>query len=60
LPEGLARRAFRSASPPPQFGTGRLTGALLGRLTHHVHIPEMNRDNSRLGQSRARQADASV
>ncbi|KDB05080.1 hypothetical protein U879_03310, partial [Defluviimonas sp. 20V17] len=32
----------------------RLTGALLDRLTHHVHILEMNGDSYRLAQSRAR------
>ena len=40
------------------FGTERLTGALLDRLTHHVNILEMNGDSYRLGQSRARKADA--
>ena len=35
------------------FGSGRLTGALLDRLTHHVHILEMNGNSFRLGQSRA-------
>ena len=30
------------------FGSERLTGALLDRLTHHVHILEMNGDNYRL------------
>ena len=34
------------------FGSGRLTGALLDRLTHHVHILEMNGDSFRLKQSR--------
>ena len=34
------------------FGSERLTGALLDRLTHHVHIPEMNGDSFRLKQSR--------
>jgi DNA replication protein DnaC len=29
-----------------------LTGAILDRLTHHVHIPEMNGDSFRLRQSR--------
>ena len=38
------------------FGTERLTGALLDRLTHHVNILEMNGDSYRLGQSRARKA----
>lgn len=37
------------------FGTERLTGALLDRLTHHVSILEMNGDSYRLAQSRARQ-----
>ena len=34
------------------FGSERLTGALLDRLTHHVHILEMNGDSYRLNQSR--------
>jgi len=34
------------------FGSQRLTGALLDRLTHHVHILEMNGDSFRLKQSR--------
>jgi DNA replication protein DnaC len=34
------------------FGSERLTGALLDRLTHHVHILEMNADSYRLKQSR--------
>ena len=37
------------------FGSERLTGALLDRLTHHVNILEMNGDSYRLGQSKARQ-----
>jgi len=36
------------------FGSERLTGALLDRLTHHVHILEMNGDSYRLTQSRQR------
>lgn len=40
------------------FGSERLTGALLDRLTHHVHILEMNGESYRLGQSRARKAQA--
>ena len=36
------------------FGSERLTGALLDRLTHHVHILEMNGDSYRLDQSRKR------
>ena len=40
------------------FGTERLTGALLDRLTHHVNILEMNGESYRLNQSRARLANA--
>ena len=36
------------------FGDERLTGALPDRLTHHVHILEMNGQSYRLSQSRAR------
>jgi len=36
------------------FASERLTGALLDRLTHHVHILEMNGDSYRLGQSKRR------
>lgn len=35
------------------FGCGRLTGALLDRLTHHVHILEMNGMSHRLGNRAA-------
>jgi len=34
------------------FGSERLTGAILDRLTHHVHILEMNGDSFRLRESR--------
>jgi DNA replication protein DnaC len=34
------------------FGSERLTGALLDRLTHHVHIIEMNGDSFRRKHSR--------
>ncbi len=37
------------------FGSERLTGALLDRLTHHVHILEMNGESFRLKQSRRKQ-----
>jgi len=40
------------------FGSERLTGALLDRLTHHVHILEMNGDSYRLGQSRSQKQKA--
>src|SRR5471032_624956 len=36
------------------FGSERLTGALLDRLTHHVHILEMNGDSFRLAHSKRR------
>ncbi len=38
------------------FGTERLTGALLDRLTHHVNILEMNGESYRLAQSRKRKS----
>ena len=38
------------------FGSERLTGALLDRVTHHVNILEMNGDSYRLAHSRARKA----
>ena len=34
------------------FGSERLTGALLDRLTHHVHILELNGDSYRLAHSK--------
>jgi DNA replication protein DnaC len=34
------------------FDSERLTGAILDRLTHHVHILEMNGESFRLRQSR--------
>jgi len=37
------------------FGSERLTGALLDRLTHHVHIIEMNGESYRLKHSRKKQ-----
>lgn len=38
----------------PVLGSERLTGALLDRLTHHVHILGMNGDSYRLKQSAGR------
>jgi DNA replication protein DnaC len=40
------------------FGSERLTGALLDRLTHHVNILEMNGESYRLSQSRTRNKNA--
>jgi DNA replication protein DnaC len=37
------------------FGSERLTGALLDRLTHHVHIMEMNGESYRLATSKKAQ-----
>ena len=34
------------------FASERLTGALLDRLTHQVHILQMNGESYRLNQSR--------
>ena len=42
------------------FGSERLTGTLLERLTHHVHILEMNGDGYRLRGSRQSVAAGSV
>ena len=39
------------------FGSERLTGALLDRLTHHVHILEMNGESYRLRKSRKRRSN---
>ena len=39
------------------FGSERLTGALLDRLTHHVHILEMNGESYRLKRSRQNAAE---
>lgn len=40
------------------FGAERLTGALLDRLTHHVHILEMNGESYRLKHSKPRAGKA--
>ena len=40
------------------LGSERLTGALLDRLTHHVHILEFNGDSFRLKQSKTRRRAA--
>jgi DNA replication protein DnaC len=41
------------------LGSERLTGALLDRLTHHVHILEMNGESYRLAQSKRQRRTAS-
>jgi DNA replication protein DnaC len=42
------------------FGSERLTGALLDRLTHHVHILEFNGESYRLKQSKGRRRSTST
>ena len=42
------------------FGSERFTAALLDRLTHHVHIVEMNGDSYKLNQSKRRSRRASA
>jgi DNA replication protein DnaC len=42
------------------LGSERLTGALLDRLTHQVHILTMNGDSYRLNQSKKRQRKPSA
>ena len=41
------------------FGSERLTGVLLARIAHHVHILDMNGDSYRLKQSRRKRATPS-
>ena len=53
-PENPGRFRFKKAEVDTGFGSERLTGALLDRLTHHVSILEMNGDSYRLGESRSR------
>jgi len=45
---------------PSIFRSERLTGALLDRLTHHVHILEMNGESYRLTQSSGRRRRAAA
>jgi DNA replication protein DnaC len=40
------------------LGSEQLTGALLDRLTHHVHILEMNGESYRLKQSKRKRANS--
>ena len=60
------RRRDRTARPPrvEHYSSAvntseRLTGALLDRITHHVHILEMNGESYRLKQSRSRRRQPS-
>ena len=55
LRAGLDPGHHQSALRGEVFGSERLTGALLDRLTHHVNILEMNGESYRLNQSRRRQ-----
>jgi DNA replication protein DnaC len=41
------------------LGSERLTGSLLDRLTHHVHILEMSADSYRRKQSRRKRNPSS-
>src|SRR3712207_9149942 len=50
--------AERSSEWTEALGGERLTGALLDRLTHHVHILEMNGESYRLAQSKRRRRTA--
>jgi DNA replication protein DnaC len=42
------------------FGSQRLTGALLDRLTHHVHVLTCNGDSYRLADAKRRRAKATT
>ena len=53
LPESLIQ-FFAHDVWTETFGSQRLTGAPLDRLTHHIHILEMNGESFRLNHSRAR------
>ena len=58
----LAVVGYRNGYAPPRtemLGSERLTGALLDRLTHHVHILGMNGESYRLAQSKRRRQTAS-
>ena len=55
----LAQQPFLDAAEwTSVFGSEPLTGALLDRLTHHVHILEINGDSFRLAQSKRRSCRA--
>ena len=42
------------------FGSERLTGALLDRLTHHVHILELNGESYRLAEAKRKRSAAAT
>ena len=48
LVQGLREEYHQWRADGSPFGDERLTGALLDRLTHHVHILEMNGVVSRM------------
>ncbi len=50
--------AERSSEWTEVLGGERLTGALLDRLTHHVHILEMNDESYCLAQNKRRRRSA--
>jgi DNA replication protein DnaC len=54
LPFVVSQTRFQHDEWTEIFGSERLTGALLDRLTHHVHILEMSGESYRLSQSRKR------
>jgi len=62
IPQRYERRSTLITSNLPfeewteTFGTERLTGALLHRLTHHVNILEINSESYRLNQSKSKHA----
>ncbi len=45
-----------TAAPQPSTTTGTSSGTLLDRLTHHVHILELNGESFRLIQSKKKRA----
>ena len=51
-PQAKGRVERTAGTLQDRLGSERLTGALLDRLTHHVHIIEMNGESYRLKQSR--------
>ena len=63
--EGIAESLYYSGSKEfleagKRRSQERLTGALLDRLTHHVHILEMNGESYRLNQSQKRRKSPKI